>query len=60
MPLGLLLDVIYVVITEGLKPEQRDELDEELEEAAATSVVSLKSRQEYAASFGAARFARKE
>ncbi len=48
-----------MVVIEGIAdPEDREELDDELEAETADSIVSRKARQEYAALFGAARFAR--
>lgn len=50
-----------MVVIEGIAdPEERQALDDELEAPATDSITSRKARQDYAASFGAARFARKE
>ena len=50
--------MIYTVVMEGVAEEdERQSLDDELE--AAAPIVDRKARQEYAASYGAARYARK-
>ena len=46
-----------MVVIEGIaEPEDRQALDDELEAPAADPITSRKARQEYAASFGAARY----
>lgn len=54
IPLGLLLDVTYTVIVEGLDPEKRAELDDELEEptSTATAADDREARRALAASYG--------